>query len=340
MNADPILETRLPIVAAPMAGGPSTVALATTVGAVGGFPFLAGGYKAPAALATEIEALRRSGAAFGVNLFVPSEERVDGDAFAAYAAELEPETRSYGIRLDPTPIADEDGWREKLALLLERPVPVVSLTFGLPDPVDIAALQRAGTRVLASVTDPDEAVRARRAGVDGLIVQGPDAGGHSAVFDPARTPAPIETGELLRRVLREVELPVIAAGGVDGPAAVRRLLAAGAQAVTVGTLLLRAEEAGTSPTHRLALADPAFDETVLTRVFTGRPARALRNGFIDRHQRNAPTAYPAVHHLTRALRQAAAKAGDAERLHLWAGTGYRQAVAAPAADIIRRLVGA
>ncbi len=133
------------------------------------------------------------------------------------------------------------------------------------------------------------------------------------------------------------ELPVIAGGGVDGPDAVHRLRAAGAAAVAVGTLLLRTDEAGTSPTHRAALTDPAFTETVITRAFTGRPARALRNTFIDQHEPTAPVAYPALHHLTRPIRQAAAAAGDANRLHLWAGTGYRSAPTGPAADVIGSL---
>lgn len=320
-----------------MAGGPTTAALARAVAFAGGFPFLAAGYKTPEALSLEIEEVRESGADFGVNLFVPSGQTANPAAFAAYADELRDEADLYGVHLDPSPIADDDRWDEKIALLTERPVPVVSLTFGLPDPSDIAALQRAGSRVLASVTSHEEALLARDAGVDGLVVQGPDAGGHSAIFDSTLDPEPIETAALVRQVVGVVDLPVVAAGGVDGPARVGELIAAGAQAVAVGTLLLRTAEAGTSPTHREALADPAFTETTLTRAFTGRPARALRNGFIDRHGATALTAYPAVHHLTRALRQAAGAAGDSDRLHLWAGTGYRSAPTGSAATVIRSL---
>ncbi|MDN6659614.1 MAG: nitronate monooxygenase, partial [Acidipropionibacterium jensenii] len=141
---------------------------------------------------------------------------------------------------------------------------------------------------------------------------------------------------LVRQVLGAVDLPVIGTGGIDGPDAIRDILSAGAQAAAVGTLLLRTDEAGTSPTHKHALGDPAFTETVLTRAFTGRPARALRNGFADRH-RDAPIGYPAIHHLTRPLRQAAAAAGDPDRLHLWAGTGWQAATTGPATDVIRQL---
>lgn len=132
-------------------------------------------------------------------------------------------------------------------------------------------------------------------------------------------------------------LPVIAAGGIDDAKTVRAALDAGAIAVAVGTLLLRTDEAGTSAIHRAALADPALDDTTITHAFTGRPARALTNDFITQHHATAPHAYPAVHHLTRPLRQAATQAGDAHRVHLWAGTGYRNAPTGPAANIIRTL---
>ena len=315
--AHSILDSRLPIVAAPMAGGPSTVALARAVASAGAFPFLAGGYKTADALAAEIEQLRSLEAGFGVNLFAPSCATIDAAAFAAYADEVQPEADSYGLTLDRSPVVnDDDSWADKLALLIERPVPVVSVTFGLPDRRAVAALQSVGTRVLASVTSPEEAILARDAGVDGLVVQGSAAGGHSATFDGTRTPEPTDTATLVARV--------------------RRLLAAGAQGVAVGTYLLRTDEAGTSPTHRAALADPRFTETTITRAFTGRPARALRNGFVDRHPRGLD-AYPAVHHLTRELRQAASRAGDADRAHLWAGTGFRDAPTGPAAEAIKHL---
>lgn len=332
-----LLGSRLPLVAAPMAGGPTTVPLAAAVASAGAFPFLAGGYKTPETLSAEIDQLRSLDVPFGVNLFVPSTYTPAPAAFAEYMAELTPEAERYGVQLDPTPQVDDDHWADKLALLVARPVPVVSLTFGLPDPADITVLRRVGTRVLATVTTPREAATAAAAGVDGLVVQSVNAGGHSAVHDPAQIPEPVETDVLIRRVREVVDLPVIGAGGVDSPAAVRAILDAGAVAVAVGTLLLRTDEAGTSSTHRAALADPAFTETVVTRAFTGRPARALRNRFIDSHGHAAPVAYPAVHHLTRALRQAAASAGDMDVLHLWAGTGYRNAPTGPAADVIYTL---
>lgn len=320
-----------------MAGGPSTVALCQAVIGAGGFAFTAAGYKNPDDLALDIASLRSSDDAFGVNVFVPNPTPIDRAAFAAYAAALQEEAEPYGVRISAEPISDDDWWGEKISLLVNDPVPVVSFTFGLPDAAAVRSLQQVGTRVLQTVTRPEEASAADALGVDGIIVQGARAGGHSASFDPGRIPEPIDTAELMRRVRGVTNLPLIAAGGVDGPDEVAALIAAGAESVTVGTLLLRTDEAGTSAVHQDALADTQFTETVLTKVFTGRVARALRNRYIDRYRDVAPTAYPAVHHLTRELRAAARAAGDTDRLHLWAGTGYRHASTGPAGTVIETL---
>ncbi|MSS84930.1 nitronate monooxygenase [Actinomycetaceae bacterium WB03_NA08] len=329
-----ILHTRLPLVAAPMAGGPTTVALAREAAKSGAFPFLAGGYKTAEKLAEEITELRASVDTFGVNLFVPSQSTVDPQSLVRYARELEEEALHYDLHIQPHTDMGDDFWPEKISLLLTDPVPVVSFTFGLPEKSIISAFHEVGSTVLATVTTVDESRAARAAGVDGLIVQGPRAGGHSATFDPSRTFSDVSTAQVVRQVKEKVDLPIIAAGGVDGPESIRENLDAGAQWVSVGTLLLDADEAGTSSLHRQALHDPRFTETVLTRAFTGRPARALRNGFTIRHDESAPNAYPAVHYLTWELRKAAAEASDLDRVHLWAGTGWRNARSQPVAEII------
>ena len=338
MTATNPLGSPLPLAAAPMAGGATTVALATAVLDAGAFAFLAAGYKTPEVLAAEIAAVRHAGAAFGVNLFAPGIARIEEAEFRRYARELQPEADRYGIDLSQVPLReDDDRWTDKLDLLLADPVPVVSVTFGLPRRAEVRALQRTGSRVLVTVTTVAEAHAAVEVGADALVVQGSDAGAHSGTFDPHRTITPTPTGELVRAVLAVTGLPVVAAGGVDGPGAVAGLLQAGAGAVAVGTLLLRTDESGISQTHKDALADPAFSETIITRAFTGRPARGLRNQFIERHDAGAPVGYPAVHHLTRALRQAAAAAGDPQRLHLWAGTGHRNARTGPARAVMEDL---
>jgi len=320
-----------------MAGGGTTVALALAAAAAGALPFLAAGYKTPEALSAEIRELRAGVDAFGVNVFVPAGEPVAAERYERYAAMIQAEADDYGLSVPQQPISDDDHWQEKLALLLADPVAAVSFTFGLPPEQVVSQLRAAGSTVFATVTSGDEALSAAATGVDGLIVQGPRAGGHSGTYDPRRGIRDRRTADVVAEVRAVTRMPVIAGGGIDGPHAVSELIAAGAEAVTVGTLLLRTNESGASQTHRDALASPAFSETVITRAFTGRPARGLLNGFIRRHEAQAPFGYPAIHHLTRDLRRAAAAAGDADRVHLWAGTGFRAATTGPAGDVIRAL---
>lgn len=333
------LGVDLPLIAAPMAGGGSTPALVLAAARAGGLGFVAAGYQTPEALAGQLSAVRAEALPFGVNVFAPNPVPVSIEAYRGYARALQPEAERYGLHLaGDTPIEDDDYWAAKLDVLLADAVPVVSFTFGVPSRSVVRSLRKAGTVVLQSVTSSDEARIAVAAGVDGLVVQCAAAGAHSATLTPSRMPASVPLPELLAHVRAVAPgLPLIATGGLAGSADVAGTLRAGAAAAMVGTILLRTTESGASATHRAALADPARTQTVLTRAFTGRPARGLRNRFIDRYDAIAPTGYPALHHLTSPLRKAAAQAGDAEVLHLWAGTGYREAREEPAALTFERL---
>jgi NAD(P)H-dependent flavin oxidoreductase YrpB (nitropropane dioxygenase family) len=332
------LGVSTPVLAAPMAGGPTTPALVTAAARANSLAFLAGGYRTADALAEQIAEVRSDSAGFGVNLFAPNPVPVDPEAFRRYARTIAPEARTYGIDILATRIVeDDDHWSDKIDLLLSDPVPVVSFTFAVPEAAVIAALRAAGTLVVQTVTSAAEARLAAEAGVDVLAVQAPAAGGHSGTLTPQHIPAPVPLTDLLGDVRQAVSLPLVAAGGVAAPADVTGALRAGAAAVMVGTVLLRADEAGTSRPHKAALADPARRRTVVTRAFTGRPARALRNGFTDRYTDLAPAGYPALHHLTSPMRKAAAAADDPERINLWAGTGYRHATAEPVGQILQRL---
>ncbi len=332
------LGLTIPVIAAPMAGGPTTPALVVAAARAGGLGFLAGGYQSAAALGGQIAAIREQAAVFGVNLFAPNPVPVDRAAYARYRDQVRADAERFGADVPDAPIEDDDGWRDKIDLLLDQPVPVVSCTFGLPDAAALAALRTAGSVLVQTVTSADEARRAADAGVDALVVQASAAGAHSGTFTPGRIPPAKPLAALLAEVDRAAGLPMVAAGGIAGPRQVADALAAGAQAVMVGTALLLAPESGTSAAHREALQSDR-GATVVTRAFTGRPARALRNAFLDAHHAAAPSGYPAVHYLTRPMRKAAAAAGDPEYLNLWAGTGYRSAAPRPAAEILRDLAG-
>ncbi|MER6299133.1 nitronate monooxygenase [Kitasatospora sp. NPDC001539] len=330
-------ELAVPVIGAPMAGGPSTPALAAAVNRAGGLGFLAAGYRSADAMADQIAELRKStDRPYGVNLFVPGPPG-DRAAVAGYRERLRPEAERWGVALPEEIGPDRDDWEAKLAALLADPVPVVSYTFGLPTAAEAAALRAAGTLQVGTVTTPEEALAAEAAGMDALCVQGPEAGGHRGTHRISDTPGELPLLHLLPAVRAVTALPLIAAGGLgDGPA-IAAALRAGAAAVQLGTALLRADESGTSAAHRAALTERP--ETVVTRAFTGRPARGLRNAFIDRHGPYAPPAYPEVHHLTAPLRAAAARRGDTDAMHLWAGTAHRLARPGAAERIIAELWG-
>jgi nitronate monooxygenase len=328
---------RLPIVQAPMAGGPSTPGLVTAVGQAGGLGFLAAGYQTAEALAGQIEAVRAgTTAAFGVNVFVP-QPRPDASVVAAYRDELAAEAERYGVALPEPDPGDDDHWDSKIKMLIEQPVPVVSFTFGVPARDVVSELHRAGTYVLGTVTSQAEARLAAAAGVDGLCVQGPGAGAHRGTFDVAAEPGRAPLGTLLTEIGHGTELPLIAAGGLATGSSIAAALRAGARAAQVGTGYLRTAESGAKPAYQAALADPRFGPAIVTRAFSGRPARGLRNRFTDAHHATAPAAYPLVNQLTQPLRAAAAARGDADGLSLWAGSGYRYATEEPAGQVTVRL---
>lgn len=332
-------ELSVPVIVAPMAGGVSTPALAAAASEARAFGFLAGGYLTSDALAEQIAVTRTlTSRPFGVNLFVPG---ADGGAdTAAYRTRLLADAERYGVRPGEARW-DDDDYPGKLETVIAAGVPMVSFTFGMPPAADLARLRTLGIQVMVTVTTPGEARRAAACGVDVLCLQGVEAGGHRGGFsDDGRG----DTGgeaygllALLRLVRGEVEdLPLVAAGGIMHGADIAAVRAAGATAAQCGTAFLLASEAGTQQAHRDAIA-AGGRPTAHTRAFSGKPARGLVNRFIAEHSEHAPASYPQVHHLTRPIRGAAAKAADPEAMALWAGQGYSLAEPASTAEILARM---
>ncbi|SFB93079.1 nitroalkane oxidase [Nocardioides terrae] len=332
-----ILDLAIPVIAAPMAGGPTTPDLVVAASEAGGLGFLAAGYKTPEALADHINDVRSRTDTFGVNLFAPRPVPVDPAAYAAYRERIRADAERLQADVPEVPREDDDAWAAKLGLLVADPVPLVSFTFGIPSAREIKRLRDVGTITAQTVTTADEARAGAEAGVDLLVVQAPAAGGHSGTLSPARIPRDRPLNDLVAEIAATTVLPLIAAGGIMTSADARAALDHGASAVAVGTALLLAPEAGTSAAHRDALLGPDRGPTVMTRAFSGRPARAIPNAFLTEHHEEAPSGYPAIHHLTSPMRKAAAAAGDPEHVNLWAGAGYRQARERPAADTLRAI---
>jgi nitronate monooxygenase len=302
------LGLRLPIVQAPMAGGCSTPALAAAVSAAGGLGSVAGAMLRPDELRAAIGDVRAmTGAPFAVNLFAPlpppSAQRV---------AQWEQLT---GVSLPERPRADP--FEDQLAVVADERVPVFSFTFGIPPLSGLDAV------TIGTATTVAEAVALERAGVDAVVAQGYEAGGHRGSFlGPVETSL-MGTLTLVPQVVDAVSVPVIASGGIMDGRGIAAALALGAQGVQLGTAFLCCAEAGTSEPHRRALSQ----DTTITRVLTGRYARAVRTPLVDRLEASGlePPDYP----LPRFLLPEAP---------MLAGQGGALARSLPATDLIDALV--
>ena len=329
-------QLEVPIVQAPMAGGPSTPELAAAVAGAGGLGFVAAGYLSPEAFAEQLARTRAlTDRPFAVNLFAPTGVPADPAVVARYADALRGEAERTGVALG-RPRFDDDAFEAKLALLEDTPVGVVSFTFGCPPAETLARVQATGAAAWVTVTEPAEAEAAVGAGADALVVQGSEAGGHRGAFVDRDDRVDYGLLALLQLVGARVDVPLVATGGISTGRAVAAVLAAGAAAAQVGTAFMRCPEAGTSAPHRAALASDR--PTGLTRAFSGRLARGIVNRLQAEHSADAPFAYPEIHHLTAPMRAAARKAGDGEVINLWAGEAHALAAELPAAAVVAALM--
>jgi nitronate monooxygenase len=325
---------RIPIVQAPMAGGPSTPALAAAVSNAGGLGFVAAGYRTPDAFADDLAATRAlTDGPIGVNLFVAGSAPADPAEVARYADRVAGDAARAGVEVGE-PRFDDDAWAEKLAIVREAGPAVVSFTFGCPDPAVVVDLQGAGSAVWVTVTGAEEAREAVAAGADALVVQGVEAGGHRGTFADGGG-EDIGLLALIALARAAVDVPLVATGGIADGRGVAAVLAAGAAAAQLGTAFMLCPEAATSAVHREAVARPGA--TGLTRAFSGRVARGIVNRFMEEHSAVAPRAYPEVHHLTTPLRAHGRAAGDPDVVNLWAGQAHDLARAVPAGELVAAL---
>jgi nitronate monooxygenase len=329
-------ELDVPIVLAPLSGGPSTPALTAAVCEAGGFGFLASGYLTAEQLADRLRDVGELTAErFGVNVFMPGAGPAAPGAYASYLERLAGWSRAAGREIGEPRYSDDD-WDAKLELLKAEPVAAVSFTFGCPDRTVVESLQAVGSEVWITVTSADEARQADAAGADVLVAQGAEAGGHRASFvDRPELPA-YGLLPLLALIRDAVSLPLVASGGIATGGALAAVLCAGAEAGQVGSAFMLSGEADTNPAHREALRSAG--ETALTRAFTGRLARGIRNGFMAEHDDGAPVAYPEIHYATAPLRRRAREEGNADLINLWAGEAHQLAPELPAGEIVRDLV--
>jgi nitronate monooxygenase len=338
-----LLNIDLPLIQAPMAGvsTPSLAAAVTNAGGLGSIGI--GAVDASAARVMIAELRRRTDGPFNVNLFCHRPATVRSSVEAAWIERLRPVFASLGAQppaqlgeIYRSCVADE----AMLQMLLEERPRVVSFHFGLPPRDVIRALQGAGIVLLATATNLDEAQEIAQAGIDAVVAQGYEAGGHRGMFDPDARDEQLGTLALTRLIVRHLALPVIAAGGIMDGAGIAAALRLGAVAAQLGTAFVACDESAADEHYRGLLGGPAALRTVMTRAISGRPARGMANRFSAFGAEIPPADvpdYPIAYAAGKALHAAAKARGDWGFGAHWAGQGAPLARAMPAAELVARL---
>ena len=335
------LGVELPIIQAPMGGGPSTPELVAAVSNAGGLGSLGAPYLTPQQILDDVRRVRAlTDRPFAVNLFAGAYQVPTAVDAAPMLALLGEAHAALGLPPPVLPALPPDPFSAQLSAVLEARPPVFSFTFGILKPEDIGRLRSHDIAIVGTATTVDEARLLEEAGVDGVLAQGAEAGAHRGTFAGPFEAAMIPTLGLVRRVSGAVALPVAASGGLMGGADIAAALGAGAMAAALGTAFLACSESGASAAYKHAVLASRSDTTVMTRAFSGRPARGLANAFIEtmRRQESAILPYPLQNALTRAMRAAAAQRGESGYLSLWAGTGVARARSMAAGELVRQLV--
>jgi nitronate monooxygenase len=336
-----LLGIDLPIVQAPMAGS-ATPELAAAVANAGGLGSLGVAMMKPAELREAIGKLRSlTNKPFNLNYFVHGEPELDGYDMGPMQSALAPHYAAFGLGAVPAPASPAPSFNdEQLALLLELQPKVASFHFGLPSEEAMRAVRKAGIVVLGSATTVAEAKALERGGVDAIVAQGHEAGGHRGTFLDHVDLGTVGTMALVPQVVDAVSVPVIAAGGIGDARGIAAAFMLGAAGVQLGTAYLVCPEAGVSPLYRKALSEVSDHATVVTKLFSGRPARAIRNRLTEelRALEDKAAPFPAQRGMVAPLLAASAREGKAEFAQLWSGQAARLARVEPAGEKTVRLM--
>lgn len=334
------LGIRYPIVGAPMAGGPSTPELTAAISNAGGLGSLAVGYLSLEQTRAAIREVKRlTDRPFAVNVLLSEPVTPDDEAIARSNELLGPIRDELGLTAPPLLSFSED-LDAQIDVLLEEGIPAFSFTFGIPRAAVLAAFKSQGTVLIGTATTVREALALEEAGVDLVVAQGGEAGGHRGTFLGAFESALVGTMALVPQVVDAVRVPVVAAGGIMDARGIVAALALGAGGVALGTALLATPESGAHPRHKEALAVSNEESTCITRAFSGKPVRAIENRFIRTlrpYEAELP-AYPIQNTLTRDIRKKASELGRSEFMGMWAGQGSRLCETRSASELIAEWV--
>ena len=337
------LQLQHPIIQAPLAGGGDTPELVAAVNNAGALGFIGAAYLSPDQILQAANAVRsKTSRPFGINLFAPRPLPALDEAQANLALQsLAPYFAELGLPGPSIPAKPHNNFDEQFRAALDSGASIFSFTFGLIPADALHALHERGLLVAGTATTVDEAVALERAGIDAVVTQGSEAGGHRGTFAGDFEKGMVGTISLVPQVVDAVRVPIIASGGIMDGRGIAAVLALGACAAQLGTAFLTCRESGVPDAYRDAILKAREDQTRVTRAFSGRPARGIENRFMNemeiKENAEAILPFPLQNALTRPLRTAAAKQGHADFLSLWAGQGVRLARRQSATELIARL---
>ncbi|MFD2630406.1 NAD(P)H-dependent flavin oxidoreductase [Oceanobacillus kapialis] len=322
-----LLKVKYPIIQAPMAGGITTTHLITEVANAGGLGMIGAGYLSPDQLRQQVNDVQEvTSSPFGVNLFVPNEFHVTEEEITLSNDQLAPIRNQLQLSQKPSNKNPEfndlhNTFLEQIDVVIEEQVPICSFTFGIPSEQVINRLKQHGILLIGTATTVKEAIAIEKAGMDIIVVQGSEAGGHRGNFLDSYDNSMIGLMALIPQVVDMVNVPVIAAGGIMDGRGLVASLSLGAQGAQMGTAFLTCEESGANELHKAAILHAEEDRTVVTRAFSGKWARGIQNEFISTMQEKEHLLpdFPVQNSLTKEIRKAAASQGKPEFMSLWAG---------------------
>jgi len=340
-----LLKIDYPIIQAPMAGGITTSEFVASVSNNGALGMIGAGYMSPIQLREQIREVKHlTSKNFGVNLFVPNQFEVMENEVEIANSFLSRYLEELNIQGEKITLPNFENafqsYREQIQVVIEEKVPICSFTFGVPTADVVAQFKLQGIISVGTATTVAEAICIEKIGMDAVVVQGSEAGGHRGNFIRAHEESLIGLMSLIPQVVDFVSIPVIAAGGVMDGRGLTAALCLGAKAIQMGTAFLTCEESGAHPVYKEAIMESAGEETTLTRTFSGKWARGIKNRFtkeMEEHEGIVPT-FPIQNALTQSIRKASAKQNNKDFMSLWSGQSAILARVETVEELVQRVM--
>ena len=345
-NMTELLKIEYPIIQAPMAGGVTTSKLVAEVSNSGGLGMIGAGYMTPIQIREQIQEIKQlTSNPFGINLFVPNDFNVMENQIKLSNQILHPIRQQLNLhQKDSLEIPNFSEvfaiFMEQIKVVMEENVPICSFTFGIPPKEVIAELKQANILLIGTATTVREAVENEIAGIDLVVVQGSEAGGHRGNFIDGKEESLVGLMSLIPQVVDNVNIPVISAGGIMDGRGLMASICLGAQGVQMGTAFLTCVESGAHQVYKEAILNANEDQTVLTRSFSGKWARGIKNKFILELQKNEEFLpdFPIQNALTQEIRKFSAAHNNHEFMSLWSGQSPRLAKSQTVESLIKSII--